>query len=79
MRNTIPDKCCDIEKAKSSEIISQKKFNKHANKKSVKTRTPYKFVDEYEKQFKQDFGKMLGAMSSKFIKDMSVKLEIHKK
>ena len=77
MRNINQDKCCDhIQKA---EVISQKKFNKHANKKSVKTRTPYKFVDDYEKKFKKDFGKMIGEMSKDFIKDISLKLEIHKK
>lgn len=46
------------------EVISKKGFKQKAAHKHVKTRTPYKVVEHYEKDFKHDFAKRIGDMAN---------------
>ena len=50
-----------------SKTIKEKQFTKKANVKHVKTRTPYKFVNQYEKGFKRAFAGMVGEMADEYV------------
>lgn len=51
-----------------AEIIKQQGFKQKSSLKHVKTRTPYRVVEQYEKQFKYQFGEDLGQMATEFMK-----------
>ena len=51
----------------SKEIINQLEFKRKANKHHVKMRSPLRYVNEHEMDFKYSFGEMLGKMSEEFL------------
>ena len=56
---------------KAVKPIDKKKFSKHANHKTVKTRTPHLAVEQYEKKFKKKYGDMIGKMSNDVMEKMT--------
>jgi len=54
--------------------IKKKGFKKLADKKHVKTRTPYKAVIDYEKEFKHDYANMIGDVSKNVMTIMTKQL-----
>ena len=62
----------NIKKAVSP--INKKEFKKQAEVKHVKTRTIYRAVDEYEKEFKNDYANMVGNASSEILRKVTKQL-----
>ena len=60
----------------TKQILPIKKFDKKANHKHVKIRTPYKAVRQYEHEFKQKFGKELGDAVHLYMDTMTKQLNI---
>ncbi len=56
--------------AKNS-VIKQQGFKQKSSLKHVKTRTPYKAVDTYEKEFKYAYARDLGNMMDEYVKYMA--------
>ena len=61
-----------------SKVVSEKGFKQKSSVKHVKTRTPYKVVDHYEKEFKHSFAEMVGDMMDEYIDTMSEMLNTGK-
>jgi len=57
-----------------AEVIKKQGFRQKSSVKHVKTRTPYKVVEEYEKDFKYKFGDNLGNMAIEFLKTVTKQL-----
>lgn len=58
----------------TKEAINKQGFKQKSSIKHVKTRTPYKAVEEYEKDFKHKFGENLGDMANEFLKTATKQL-----
>ena len=59
-----------------AESAKQKKFNKEANVKHVKTRTVYKPVEQYERKFKRRYGAELGSAVNQYLKTARNQLNV---
>ena len=54
--------------------IKKKGFKKIASKKTVKTRTIYRAVSEYEKEFKHEYANMVGDVATEVMKTVTKQL-----
>ena len=62
----------------TNQVVKINKFDKKSNDKHVKTRTPYKAVEQYEREFKHKFGKELGLAVHKYMDTVVKQLNLKK-
>lgn len=62
----------------AKEVIKKKGFKQASSTKHVKTRTPYKAVDQYEKEFKYAYAEMIGNVANDILKTAAKQLNIKK-
>jgi len=60
----------------AKDVIKKKGFKQASSKKHVKTRTPYKAVEEYEKEFKYAYAEMIGDTANALLKMASKQLNV---
>lgn len=59
-----------------NKVIKEQGFKQKSSVKHVKTRTPYRAVDEYEKQFKYAYAKMISQTMQDVAKMLSGQLKV---